>query len=118
MNALLIIDLQIGAPDDPPRLDLTSVVERINRLAQATRASGGLVIFIQHDGPPGHRLEPHTPGWPLLPELERHTADVVVRKRASDAFYETHLADVLQTHGVNQLWVTGCASEMCVDTTW
>ncbi|ETX03365.1 MAG: isochorismatase [Candidatus Entotheonella factor] len=117
MNALLIIDLQVGLPDDPPRLDLAGVIERINCLAQATRASDGLVIFIQHDGPPGHRLEPHTPGWALLPELERKPADVIIRKRASDAFYETCLDDVLKQHGVEQLLVTGCASEMCVDTT-
>ena len=117
MNALLIIDLQVGAPDDPPRLDLDNVIHRINRLAQATRESEGLVVFIQHDGPPGHRLQPHTSGWNLLPSLERGPADVVVRKRASDAFYETELDDVLKQHGVEQLLVTGCASEMCVDTT-
>ncbi|WP_089934325.1 cysteine hydrolase family protein [Candidatus Entotheonella palauensis] len=116
MNALLIIDLQVGAPDDPPRLDLARVMERINQLAQATRESDGLVIFIQHDGPPGHRLEPQTPGWELLPELDRCPADVIVRKRASDAFYETGLDEVLKQHGVDQLLVTGCASEMCVDT--
>ena len=56
MNALLIIDLQVGAPDDPPRLDLDVVIQRINRLAQAIRESEGLVIFIQHDGPRGHRF--------------------------------------------------------------
>lgn len=117
MHALLIIDLQVGAPDDPPRLDLDRVIERINRLAQATRDSDGMVIFIQHDGPAGHRLEPQTPCWALLPALERHPDDVIVRKRASDAFYETRLADVLKQHGADQLLVTGYASEMCVDTT-
>ena len=117
MNALLIIDMQVGSDDDVPRLDLDGVTERINRLAQATRASDGLVIFIQHDGPKGHRLEPETPGWRLLPTLEQRPADVIVRKRASDAFYETSLDDVLKQHGVDQLLVTGCASEMCVDTT-
>lgn len=117
MNALLIIDVQVGWPDDPPRRDLDGVVQRINQLARATRESGGLVIFIQHDGPEGHRLEPETPGWHLLPTLERHPEDELVRKRASDAFYETRLQDVLAEHGVDQLLVTGVASEMCVDTT-
>lgn len=117
MNALLIIDVQVGLPDDPPRLDLDRVIERINRLARATRESGGLVIFIQHNGPSGHRLEPDTPGWHLIPTLERRPEDELVRKRASDAFYETRLDDVLKQHGVDQLLVTGVASEMCVDTT-
>ncbi len=117
MNALLIIDMQVGSPDDPPRLDLDSVTERINRLARATRESGGLVIFIQHDGAKGYRLEPDTPGWHLLPTLERRPEDELVRKRASDAFYETRLDDVLVQHGIDQLLVTGVASEMCVDTT-
>ncbi len=117
MIALLVIDLQIGGPDDPLRLDLDNVIQRINQLAHAVRESDGLVVFIQHDGSKGHRLEPGTPGWPLLPELEVGDADVIVRKRASDSFYETRLEDVLKQHGVDQLWVTGCASEMCVDTT-
>lgn len=52
-----------------------------------------------------------------MPALEQSPADLIVRKRASDAFYETPLDDVLKQHGVNQLLVTGCASEMCVDTT-
>ena len=116
-NALLIIDVQVGAPNDPPRLHLDRVIERINRLAHATRESGGVVIFIQHDGPPGHRLEPHTPGWALMPTLERHPVDVIVRKTASDAFYETGLDDMLKREGAKQLLVTGVASEMCVDTT-
>ncbi len=117
MNALLIIDMQVGLPDDPPRLDLDGVTERINQLARATRDSGGLVIFIQHDGSKGHRLEPETPGWHLLPTLERCPGDELVRKRASDAFYETRLDEVLAQHGVDQFLVTGVASEMCVDTT-
>lgn len=117
MHALLIIDMQVGSDDDSPRLDLDGVTKHINQLAQATRESDGLVIFIQHDGAPGHRLEPNTPGWHLLPTLDRSPADVIVRKRACDAFYATRLDEVLKQHGVEQLIITGCASEMCVDTT-
>ena len=117
MNALLIIDLQVGRTDDPPRWGLDGVTERVNRLAKAIRKSDGVVIFIQHDGPPGHRLEPYTPGWQLLPTLERSPADVIIRKRACDAFYETRLEEVLKQHGVDQLLVTGGITEMCVDTT-
>ena len=54
MIALLVIDMQVGSTDDSPRLDLDGVTQRINRLAQATRESDGLVIFIQHDGSNWH----------------------------------------------------------------
>jgi nicotinamidase-related amidase len=81
------------------------------------RPAGGLVVFIQHDGPPGDTFEPETPGWRLLSSLEREPADRVVRKRACDAFYETDLPQVLDGHGVQPLIVTGCATDFCVDTT-
>jgi len=49
--------------------------------------------------------------------LERQNGDMVVHKRACDAFYETDLSDILHKHDARQLIVTGCATDFCVDTT-
>ena len=117
-TALLVIDMQAGLfGADSPRHDAEGVVERINALATAVRRAGGTVVFVQHDGPPGDAFEPGREGWQLLPSLEREEGDPVVHKRACDAFYETDLADVLDTRGVTRLLVTGCATDFCVDTT-
>ena len=116
--ALLVIDMQAGLfGADTPRHDAEGVVERINALARAVRREGGAVIFIQHDGPPGDVFEPGREGWKILPSLERENGDLVVHKRACDAFYETDLAEVLGKRRVTRLLVTGCATDFCVDTT-
>ena len=118
MIGLLVIDMQVGLfGDDTPRHDAEGVVARINALARAVRRARGVVIFVQHDGPPGDPFEPGTVGWRLLPSLERAEDDPVVHKRACDAFYETDLPDVLQKHRATRLIVTGCATDFCVDTT-
>lgn len=118
MKALLVIDMQVGLfGKDTPRHDADGVVGRINALARAVRQARGIVIFVQHDGPQGDTFEPGTDGWTILPSLERQDGDVVVHKRACDAFYETDLSEILQEHHARQLIVTGCATDFCVDTT-
>jgi nicotinamidase-related amidase len=118
MTALLVIDMQVGLfTQDTPRHDAEGVIRRINTLGTVVRLGGGLVIFVQHDGPKGDIFEPGSDGWQLLPSLERHQEDAIVHKRACDAFYETDLANVLHQHGSRQLIVTGCATDFCVDTT-
>lgn len=118
MIVLLVIDMQVGLfGEDTPRHDAEGVVCRLNALARVVRQAGGIVIFVQHDGPQGDALEAGTDGWKLLPSLEREHEDLVVHKRACDAFYETDLSDILQEHAARQLIVTGCATDFCVDTT-
>lgn len=118
MVALLVIDMQVGSFVEPmPRHDAEGVVQRINALAEAVRASGGAVIFIQHDGPAGTPFEPGSDGWRLLPTLRREADDIVVHKRACDAFCETDLASVFAERALTRAIVSGCATDFCVDTT-
>lgn len=118
MVALLVIDMQVGMfTPDTPRHDAEAVLQRITTVAQAVRDQGGTIIFVQHDGPEGDVLAPDTPGWQLLPTLERTDQDLIIRKTACDAFYDTVLADRLAELQVRTLIVTGCATDFCVDTT-
>jgi len=116
MRALLVIDMQVGSfQQDSPRYDADGVIQRINEIARNVRTTGGIVVFIQHEDKDG--FQPGTKDWEILPTLERVETDLVVSKQACDAFYETELAAVLEKHGVQQLIVTGCATDFCVDTT-
>jgi nicotinamidase-related amidase len=116
MIALLIIDMQVGLFEgDPPRHDADGVIRRINEISRVVRATGGIVIFIQHED--RGRLERGTEGWEILPVLERMDTDRLVRKQACDSFYETKLPDLLKQYGTQQIIVTGCATDFCVDTT-
>jgi nicotinamidase-related amidase len=116
MRALLVIDMQVGLFEgQPPRHDAEGVIRRINKLAKDVRATGGIVIFIQHEDNGVFRRG--TTGWEILPALIRMDTDLFVCKQACDSFYETNLADLLEKRGVQQLIVTGCATDFCVDTT-
>jgi nicotinamidase-related amidase len=118
VTGLLVIDMQAGLfVPESPRHDAAGVVDRINELGRAVRRTGGVVVFVQHDGPTGDPFEPGADGWQLLPSLERGARDVVVHKTACDAFYGTELARVLEQRGATRLVVTGCATDFCVDTT-
>lgn len=115
--ALLVIDMQAGSFVETPAPKLEHVVERINALGDAVRSSGGFVVFIQHDAPPGEVFSPGAPGWELIPELHRTAEDPLIHKQACDAFYETGLQELLDQHGVERLLVSGEATDFCVDTT-
>jgi nicotinamidase-related amidase len=75
------------------------------------------VIYIQHDGGPGHRLEPDTAGWPIRPEIAPRPGEPIIHKRACDAFFETRLQGELVARNVQQLVIAGCMTQYCVDTT-
>jgi nicotinamidase-related amidase len=115
---LLVIDMQRGLFEgSQPRHDREGVVHRINTLAGAVRQAKGTVVFIQHQGPVGDDFAPDTPGWELLPDLQRSELDLVVAKRACDSFYESDLEATLASRSIRELLITGCATYFCVDTT-
>ena len=117
MDALIVVDMQVGLLSGEPKYDLSGVVGRINRLAAKIRERSGKIIFIQHCGGKGDDFEPETPGWALLPELHREAADIVVRKTWNDPFVETDLSARLQALAPNRLLITGWATDFCVDAT-
>jgi nicotinamidase-related amidase len=117
MDAMLIVDMQVGLLKGAPKHDLSGVIERINRLAARVRAQSGKVIFIQHCGGKGDDFEPQTPGWQFLPELLRDAADIVVRKDLNDPFAGTDLQDRLREIAPDRVLITGWATDLCVDAT-
>jgi nicotinamidase-related amidase len=117
MDAMLVVDMQVGVLNGEPKHDLHGVIERINRLAAKVREESGTVIFVQHCGGKGDDFEPQTPGWAFLPELVRDPADVVVRKSLNDPFAATELQARLKEIAPDRLLITGWATDLCVDTT-
>ena len=117
MDALLIVDMQVGLLSGGPKHDLPGVIDRINRLAANVRAQSGIVIFIQHCGDTGDDFEPQTPGWALLPELIRDPADVIVQKSMNDPFAGGELQARLDRTAPDRVLVTGWATDLCVDAT-
>jgi len=118
-TALLVIDVQVGAGIDGPEpaYQGAAVLDRIGTLIRRARAAEAVVIYVQHDGGPDDPLQVGTAGWALHPSLAPEADEVVVRKRAANAFYRTPLHQDLQDRGVMRLVVTGVATDICVDTT-
>lgn len=116
-TALIIIDMQVGIIKPLPVYHGTRVLEQISKLLSGARASGTPVIYVQHDGPAGHRVEPGTGGWPIHPRVEPSAGEVVVHKRACDSFFETSLQRELEERRIDHLVVAGCMTEYCIDTT-
>lgn len=100
-----------------PRYDTKGVVERINALARIFRASDCPVIFIQHDGTALDEFIPNTVEWELLDELEVEQKDIIITKYANDVFYGSSLSSKLKELQIEELFVSGCATDFCVEAT-
>ena len=75
MDAFIVVDMQVGLCDGPPKHDLAGVVARINVLSGKVRADGGQVIWIRHCGRQGDGFERGTRGFEFLPDLVRGEED-------------------------------------------
>ena len=117
MDAMIVVDMQVGLLNGEPKHDLHSVIERINRLAARVRERSGKIIFLRHCGAKGDDFEPDTPGWAFLPELQRDPADIVVQKTLNDPFAGTDLAARLKAIAPDRVFIAGWATDFCVDGT-
>lgn len=116
-DALVVVDMQVGLLDGPPKHDLTGIVRRINTVSAFVRGQGGAVVWIRHCGKAGDGFERGEPGWAFLPELDRHPADLEVEKTLNDCFAGTALHATLQRLGAERILIAGWATDFCVDST-
>lgn len=142
-TALVVVDMQNyfvadGMPSCAP--EARTVVPNINRLAQATRAAGGLVVWIQTEAlindPEdwANRKEATTPeGWRSRQTLLAkdgggfglyHTCEVLPQDKIAikyrySAFipYPSPLEGVLKASGIDTLLITGVATSTCCEST-
>lgn len=116
-DALIVVDMQVGLLDGPPKYDLSGVIRRINSLATMVRQRDGLVVWIRHCGKAGDGFERGSKGWAFLPELDCRPDDVIVEKTLNDSFAGTALHDALQLQAPDRLLIAGWATDSCVDST-
>ncbi|WP_353720091.1 isochorismatase family protein [Dyadobacter sp. 676] len=117
-KALLVIDMQKGSfTEATPRHNTEGVVQIINLLAAVFREQSWPVLFIQHDGSTMNEFVPFTTEWELLDELKIDNDDIRIDKYANDVFYRSELKKRLDLLAVNELVITGCATDFCVEST-
>jgi nicotinamidase-related amidase len=117
VDVLIVVDMQVGLLDGPPKHDLAGVIARINAIAGNVCATHGHVIWIRHCGTPGDGFARHTPGWEFLPELRRHPDDHLVEKTLNDPYVGTALDATLARLRPSRVIVAGWATDFCVDAT-
>jgi nicotinamidase-related amidase len=85
-TALLVIDVQVGLVAGQNSVDQTEdLLERINSLLAKARTVNATIIYVQDVdvddiGSPGFQI------YPAVAPLEK---DLIIHKRAADAFYDT-----------------------------
>lgn len=109
MKALLIIDVQNGFLDGQDTL-----VENTIKLAKYFRGNNDLVIAMQHieeneNDPIYYKSE-----GAKIPELILNHVNEVITKRYPISFKETNLDDVLKSHNIDELYITGFNMEFCI----
>lgn len=102
--------------DWPPH-DWEGVIQRINDLSQIFRQKSLPVIFIRHDGTGTGNYERDTDSWELLGELIKTPNDIIVDKKYNDAFHKTMLKSILDDQAIDDLYVTGSATDFCISAT-
>jgi ureidoacrylate peracid hydrolase len=142
-TALVVVDMQNyfvqdGMPAAAPIAK--AIAPNINRLAQATRAAGGIVIWIQTealikqpDDWANRREATSVEGWsrrqtllakdgagyPIYETCEVLPEDKTVIKVRYSAFipYPSELDTVLKENGIDTLLITGVATSTCCEST-
>lgn len=140
-TAHLVVDMQNGFMEEGAPVEVPmarGIVDEINRISAAVRASGGINVFLKYttaDGATawpvfmqrmGAGAAPHreafTPGhhyWDLWPTLDVQDQDLVVEKRRFSGFTPgtCTLHEALQARGVDTLIVTGTLTNCCCEST-
>ncbi len=116
-SAVLIIDLQVGLFEESGKpYDYEMVISKINSLISIAHERQIPVVFIQHETKEGV-LKYNSPGWELVSDLDVDVNDYFVRKSTPNSFFRTNLNDVLKKEKVNNIIVSGYATEFCIDST-
>jgi ureidoacrylate peracid hydrolase len=142
-TALVVVDMQNYFVQDgmPSCVPLArEIVPNINRLARATRESGGLVIWIQTESllknpddwanrkeatrPEGWNrrqrlLDRAGAGFPIYETCDVKPEDKIALKTRYSAFipYPSDIEHLLKAHGIDTLLITGTATSTCCEST-
>jgi nicotinamidase-related amidase len=122
--ALIVVDLQKGIVGLPTVHPVGEVVGRSAQLARAFRERGLPVVLVNVSGRAPGRTDAGAPkfsfppDWTeLVPELEQQPGDYIVTKQRIGAFIGTSLDEHLRQRGVTQVFLTGIATSIGVEST-
>jgi nicotinamidase-related amidase len=89
----------------------------LSDLPVSKRTRGNPRLAIGDRGPMGRILIDGEPGSDFVDELRPLPGELVISKPGKDAFYNTELDAHLVARGITHVIVTGCTTEVCVQST-
>jgi len=133
--ALINVDMQVAFLGGGPYSvsNAKELIPAVNNLSRACREAGVLVVHTRHvTRPDGSNigtlgkligavqegiLMKGSATAELHRDLEVHKQDIVIEKPRSGAFSSTDLDDVLLSHGVDTIIISGTCTNLCCETT-
>ncbi|KQV14854.1 MULTISPECIES: cysteine hydrolase family protein [unclassified Kitasatospora] len=120
-SALIVIDVQesFRQRENWAAVSNPDIVEQVNKLVDATRAAGDLVVWVLHAEPGSGTVFDPALGHVRLIEGLRAPAEgePTVIKTAHNAFTTTNLQQQLTQRGVREVVISGIRTEQCCETT-
>lgn len=118
-QALLVIDLQNGLfhAQHPP-FQADQLLKNVNQLIEYARVKHIPIFAIRHVGLAGTGLEPNSPMTQLIAELNIDpNTDYILEKTRPNCFFQTDLAQQLESLNVEEVIICGLKTEFCIDST-
>ena len=119
-TALIVIDVQESFRVRPNwrAVNHPDIADRVDRLVQAARSRGDLVVWVLHTEPgTGNAFDPAIGHVRLIEGLEPREDEPVLRKTAHNAFTTTNLQQLLTQQGIREVVISGIRTEQCCETT-
>lgn len=106
---------------DSPKIPSVSngdrLLHNVKSLIERARKASVPVMYVQHNGTPGHPVEKGTAAWQIHPDIAPQPDDPIFQKTTPDSFMGTMLQAELARRGIQKLVICGIQTEFCVDTT-
>lgn len=118
MKALLVIDWQKEYIDSSSDYFVNSSLENetksLNSLIEKYRKENFLIVFVKHNETEGINFLHGSKNAELIDGVDVMDADVFVDKYQISSFYKTKLEEVLEENSVDELYILGILTNLCV----
>ncbi len=112
-KALLVIDVQNGVVKNV--FDQDTVISNITKVIQKARMENIPIIFVQHTN--DKELPKNSSQWKIVKEIKIHKDDYCISKKYNSAFDNTDLNKILEQQEIDELVITGVATNWCIRAT-
>ncbi|CAF3999082.1 unnamed protein product [Adineta steineri] len=118
-QALIIVDIQNDYfPGGKWTLHgMDAAADNAARLITASRASDDLIVHIRHEFPTNDApfFVPGSKGAEIHSKVENREDEHIIVKNHINAFRDTKLKNLLDSHGIRDVVICGAMSHMCID---